>query len=636
MRQKRLIITSIISITLIAVLMMGTTYSIFRTSDIDEEANIYKTGNIDVTYTVSSESITVLNTPVKLEHSIIVKPYRITITNNGNVPYMFNTILEDTTAGEHIDYQYIMTQIGKLEIKSLSNCPNNILKSDTVVPANSSVDIDVRVWISDTTPNKEIGKSFYAKIAIDGQAIPNLSEEIDNKNLQANQPLSNVNVGSYVKYIGNNGCSDNSCRGENANYISAIDMGYCNSDTKKYTQNGWRVGQKKNNSVYLISGGAPECFSTKIEGKTITSSDMDKHLSDLNNATLKYCNPLYAYNNACDNSTTWNMTYSDLQDITKSDLTAPECLYDNNGIQNPNCGYENSLIDNGGDYWLATKSSDKEFYYWSADEAHRSLNITSPTASMGIRPVLRLSPSIIVTGGAGTADDPYTIQTLNTIRDNSKNEHNGTIYGGIWDKKEKTIQMNNQEAYLDCGLANYDFKDQVSFVFRFKMDETITDDEYFLMGNWEDGGMGFSLLNKKLIFSLDTNDPDLLHSYKSYVTNYTLEKDTWYTVVGTYDGTNSSVYINGQKIEWDSAGIAPKWSRNTNDITGSIIPSKVNIAINTNLEYGKYNSNQKHALATYSDVLIFKRALSVEEISTNYMGTIDSVAKEELILQYRF
>ena len=43
------------------------------------------------------------------------------------VSYMFDVILEDTIASHAIDYQYIMTKVGHLESKSLSNCENNIL-----------------------------------------------------------------------------------------------------------------------------------------------------------------------------------------------------------------------------------------------------------------------------------------------------------------------------------------------------------------------------------------------------------------------------------------------------------------------------------------------------------------------------
>ena len=127
--KKRLILTSIISICLVIILMLGTTYSVFVTSNVDEDLNVYKTGTLDVTYTLSEDNVTFTSKmPVSEDEVIKLKPYRITVNNTGNVAYKFNLVLTDTTATDKIDYQYIMTKVGKLESKSLSDCTNNIIK----------------------------------------------------------------------------------------------------------------------------------------------------------------------------------------------------------------------------------------------------------------------------------------------------------------------------------------------------------------------------------------------------------------------------------------------------------------------------------------------------------------------------
>ena len=134
MNKKRLIFTSLISIILVSVLMIGSTYSIFTSSDIDEGLNVYKTGVLGVTYTVSDDSVTITDKiPKNIEDANTVIPYRITVTNNNPtdetasaVPYMFDVILEDTTASDVIDYQYIMTKVGYLDPKPLKDCENNV------------------------------------------------------------------------------------------------------------------------------------------------------------------------------------------------------------------------------------------------------------------------------------------------------------------------------------------------------------------------------------------------------------------------------------------------------------------------------------------------------------------------------
>ncbi len=89
--------------------------------------------------------------------------------------------------------------------------------------------------------------------------------------------LNTVSVGSYVKYIGTNGCDGKHCEGENANYFSDNDMGYCDSSDYKFYVNGWRVAYVKDSSVYLVSAGAPECVRTYVEN--FSSSTSNQNLS---------------------------------------------------------------------------------------------------------------------------------------------------------------------------------------------------------------------------------------------------------------------------------------------------------------------------------------------------------------------
>lgn len=102
--------------------------------------------------------------------------------------------------------------------------------------------------------------------------------------------LNTVEVGSYVTYTGNNGCSGNACSGENANYVDATDMGYCHSEDDKFTVSGWRVAYIQNNTAYLVSAGAPECVNTLIEEVTPGTSEMVKGES-----TIIYVNSNNSY-----------------------------------------------------------------------------------------------------------------------------------------------------------------------------------------------------------------------------------------------------------------------------------------------------------------------------------------------------
>ena len=201
--KKRLLIFSIMSLILVGVLFIGDTYSIFTSVDVDENANVYTTGNLNITYTLSDENVILdENSPLNNEDAIKVTPYRITIKNIGSVAYKFNILLTDTTSNNKINSKYIMTQVGKYDVKPLDICKNNIIFKNIVVEANSSVDVDVRVWLSDTIPNSEIGKSFYAKLSISGIATYEDDEDIDNDLLIADRITK---ASDYIQNLYNDG-----------------------------------------------------------------------------------------------------------------------------------------------------------------------------------------------------------------------------------------------------------------------------------------------------------------------------------------------------------------------------------------------------------------------------------------------
>ena len=267
--------------------------------------------------------------------------------------------------------------------------------SDTVITWNKET-----YTLNVSNSNKKGGVSCY----LDFQTYPKLSD---------------MPIGSYVDYTGNNGCEGNHCKGENANYVNdATNMGYCFSSFYRFSVNGWRIGYSRDGSAYLISAGAPECMCTDSSGNAGTScssyettAGVPQHLANLNNTSLKYCNQDYAYNGVCDGASSWNVKDSDFQEMT-FDIGKKKKLSDANSgdcYRKKSCGVSYNLIDNGGFYWFATpySSSSPDAFGWNPivqSVAHYNSDFAN-----GVRPVLRLASSVIVTGGSGTYEDPYTI-----------------------------------------------------------------------------------------------------------------------------------------------------------------------------------------------------------------------------------
>ena len=211
--------------------------------------------------------------------------------------------------------------------------------------------------------------------------------------------LSSVKVGSYVKYSGNNGCRDKACDGTNANYINDNDMGYCGDINNKFITNGWRVAYVSDNSAYLVSAGSVECV--------VKSAGIDNVLlytNDLNVRALKYCNSNYVYNGKCVSSNVRAINEDDYQYIIGKKIS--NCL---NNKSDMSCGYNNDLIDNGGYYWINSiyEGSSNSIFSWNAKD--RNVSYANYNNNYGLRPIIRMDASVLVTSGTGTYSDPYII-----------------------------------------------------------------------------------------------------------------------------------------------------------------------------------------------------------------------------------
>ena len=235
---------------------------------------------------------------------------------------------------------------------------------------------------------------------------------------QTNPLLYYMEEGSYVEYVGNNGCPSGHCDGTNANYVSDTDMGYCTASNYKFITNGWRIAYKENGNVYLVSAGAPECMCTSGADSYSNSSCSfcgstscnEWHLSNLNRIALNYCNTDYVKGGVCNGNTVWAFNFDDLKKITGKDLyynnESDNSCYNQGSSSNTNCGYNNDLIDNGSYYWIGTFVSSEYGILWRK----RYVSYERSSVSLyGVRPVIKLDNSVFIVSGSGTYEDPYQI-----------------------------------------------------------------------------------------------------------------------------------------------------------------------------------------------------------------------------------
>ena len=177
--------------------------------------------------------------------------------------------------------------------------------------------------------------------------------------------LKDMAVGSYVKYVGNNGCSGNSCQGENVNYVDDGNMGHCGETSFRFLANGWRIGYIDGGKVALVSAGAVSCLNEP------SNEELDK-------VSLYFCNPRYVVSGSCNKYTVHSLDYEDMLKM------------------------KDELIYNGSYYWYS--KGDKVFS-WNPE----LMTFDYAVSSAGLRPVIYLDSKVKVVGGSGTYEDPFVI-----------------------------------------------------------------------------------------------------------------------------------------------------------------------------------------------------------------------------------
>lgn len=602
---------------------------IFCVTALYQTFSIYTTSNgVSIINGIKTYSFILSNSG---ENSVVIpanssKKIAITISNTEKISLKYGLYYSSTNDLTNVNIGYLSTT---------EHFPNGNIDPET----NYSVMIQI-----DNNSSSNVTIQFGVKYGVlnGGDLIKDNNQYwIDLKEMY----LNSVEPGSYVYYIGNNGCSGATCVGRNINYVNDNNMGYCYSANKKFSLSGWRVAYVEGNNAYLISASAPECLCTNYDGSAGGSngatcanyeqtSGLPKHMTNLQNVALKYCNSNYIDGGTCNSSNTWAMNMNDFTAITGGsfvDTSGNNICYNEN--TNPICGYNNNLIDNGGYYWfnqlIATNGTSD--YHWSPNTAGGIISSYNPQTAMGVRPVLKLKSDLKIVGGQGTYKNPYRVTTDSLkITDLSGRGNHGINYGASINKSNGTVTTNGSSNYVDAGLTNYKFGNDVSFVVRVGMQGTINSGDTWLIGNWESAGGGLSLLNGKVVFALRIND-----SYAACISDATVASIIVNTIVGTYDGTSLKVYMNGVPATCNNTATPPSWATNQSTISGDVVASSVPIWIGNNPspDAQVYSGG---ANAIFYDVLIFDRALTAEEIASDYQSEVNPTNTNDLLLYYNF
>ena len=179
--KKRILL--IISIFVVVLILFSSSYALlFKSNQTDKQE--YTTGMLEITSETLSGSVT-LNNPLPMSDSDgeNTTPYVFRITNTGNLTYKFNIMLLSTTTNNQISSNYIKLKVNTDTSVKLNSLTDGIILSNITLKPGKSIDVTLRVWLSEDTPNTEIGKTFNAKITTEGEAI-----YVSSDNSGANSP----------------------------------------------------------------------------------------------------------------------------------------------------------------------------------------------------------------------------------------------------------------------------------------------------------------------------------------------------------------------------------------------------------------------------------------------------------------
>jgi len=193
---------------------------------------------------------------------------------------------------------------------------------------------------------------------------------------------------------------------------------------------------------------------------------------------------------------------------------------------------------------------------------------------------------------------------------------NNIIYNEIENDTSLKV-FNGTSDYVLLGNAEYDFGKNITVVARVKL-HSYADAESGIVGNPE--GAGFYMIkrpNNKFGFEFyDASSK----SYKIIDSVTTPQLNTWYTVVGTYDGKTLKIYVNGVL-------------ETSMNITSSIKVSPAPIAIGGNPDENKEITGG-YFNGAISEVAVITETLTATEIAERYSNIVTHKPEEFNTLYY--
>lgn len=413
-KKKALIITTFLVFVIgVAIFVLTGTNALFTSKQISSRKSDYNTGLLSIEASSISDTISLEDAlPITDEEGKKLEPYIFTIKNKGNIDYQFDVQLL-SESDNTFSPEYIKLIIDDGEVTTLSTLTESKIKTDVILKAGDNIDISIRIWLDENTPNSEITKTFASKLVINGIAIHTRTNEtvgastylvnlyrsgnpskvtVDNKEYNYNEISSMINdrLGGITTNL-----NDGNIRyvGESPNNYLYFNCSNYNTPDKD-TCEIWRIIGTYNNMIKIVSTNSIGNMSwNENESNNWNNSSLNKYLnnsyylSNLNSDTASFIAEINWINN-----NTGKIGLPSLEDIRYASIDSDK--YTNNWLTN---GINNTWL-------LDTK--DNLVYYTN----NTISDLNSANTLNEVRPVLYLNSEVSIYRGNGSLENPYMIR----------------------------------------------------------------------------------------------------------------------------------------------------------------------------------------------------------------------------------
>lgn len=389
-KQKMILLVTVVAFI---ILFMSSSYAILTNFDKTDEVVTISSGNLAMSVNNVAGLINLANRLPESDSEGLINstPVVLALTNTGSIEIMKYDVKlisdsnhESTLSTEYIKYSISLDGGNTYSEPAILSSTNDVIYTGYTLAANEGITLYLKIWIDEHANNDVLGKTYYGSVQVElyqNAEVP-LNFAIKNATLSSN----NDNCKTYVKDIDNIIYLSGNKECMNFNYVW-------------YSGKLWQVvAINPNGTIKMISADNV----TNLKG-------LDNKFQWLNEDFL---DTLHNYQNIVDTNAIWNYSLDENETpINPFEIENQETVTSSVGMLN---AYEyskmGSYLNNNTNWWLSTPYNLESMWNVSATGA---LATSSLNSAYGIRPVINVLSSIMVSEGRGTKTSPYVILSDN-------------------------------------------------------------------------------------------------------------------------------------------------------------------------------------------------------------------------------